>query len=108
MFSSNQLKFCSKERQNLDFLKECKPIEKNVIRYIINNLESTSDAFYEEQIKTKYQDDTFFKGEIIKNVFSWGSNSENVFFKAAIFEGVILKMFISGSNYGNLLKLSAD
>ena len=109
MFGGNQLKFCSKEKENLVFLKECKPIaKKNVIRHIINNLESPSDAFYEEQIKIKYQDDVFFKGAIIKNVFSWGSNFDNVFFKGAIFEGVILKMLIWGSNFGNLLRLSAD
>ena len=52
MFSGNQLKFCSKEKENLVFLKECKPIaEKNVIRHIINNLESPSDVFIKHRLK---------------------------------------------------------
>ena len=52
MFSGNQLKFCSKEKENLVFLKECKPIaKKNVIRHIINNLESPSDVFIKHRLK---------------------------------------------------------
>ena len=58
------------------FLKECKHIEKKVVRHINDNLSdfSYSDESEEEQIKT-----------IKLMIF------ENIFFEEAIFNGAILK-----------------
>ena len=46
MFSSNYHGFCSQERENYypqSLFKECKNIEKKVVRHIIDDLESSSD-----------------------------------------------------------------
>ena len=60
------------------FLKECKYTEreKEMIRYITDDLEISSDDFYEEQINKYYG--VFFEGAILKNFFL-GSIFENVF-----------------------------
>ena len=39
------------------------------MRHIIDNLESSSNAFDKEQIKTKYWDVVFFEGVILKMLF---------------------------------------
>ena len=72
------------------FLKECKYIKKKVIRHITDDLEVYSDDYDEEKIKTKYQENVFFRRALLKisflrqqlwKHFFWGSNSENVLFK---------------------------
>ena len=86
MSSSNQLRFCSQKNENYYlqvFLKECIYIEKEekVIRFIIDNLESSSDDSDEKSIKVKY----------LKNVFRYNN-----------FEEAILKMHYLDNNFDNL------
>ena len=98
MFSSNQFRFCSQKRWELlsaVFLKECKYIEKKVIRHISENLSDFSSDSDEEQIKVirlmlfqrAISKMYSFREQFWKSNFE--SNFENVFF-----EGAILKMSI--------------
>ena len=48
------------------FLKECKYIKKKVIRHITDDLEVYSDDYDEEKIKTKYQENVFFRRALLK------------------------------------------
>ena len=118
------------------FLKECKYIQKEnkVIRYVIDDLESSFDDSDEEQIKAKYE--KVFLGKQLWKWPFWGNNFENVLFQGAIsriylwmeqlkcifresnskneaafmkmsfFEGVILKIFLRGGNFENIFSES--
>ena len=75
MFSSNKLGFCSQERWKLlstsVFKKECKYIEKKVVRHIPDNL---SDFFFSDEsdeelvkaIRLMIFENVFFEGAILK------------------------------------------